>query len=494
MPTSPPAFRFRHEGQALPLVLVFLIVLCVGLLVTFNTGQVVAKKVELTNAADAAAYSVAVEQARARNLAAYLNRGRVANEVAIAQMVSLNSWVTMVHSTSDHFGDFMGVVSKVLFWVPGLGQALIAIDRAMVVINRALKTFRRNVAIPGLENFIRIYDQVLNQGYATAARAALSTPAALAGTERMVSRVVSDNSPGASITPEGAGVLANDIRQGGEQMELYRPGRGGNGLTRTNEGGERYRNVVMASRDGFTTARRSGSFGVLTSNGGTDLVEYNRWSAVDTFEFRLPIPLASDVTFPLGWGGTQAYRGGANRPSFFRGMNNGRGWRSPYDNRRYAAYNGVGSRSISGRFIEGNPAGQEMGFNRSRAYFGQYRHGLTHDYHDVRARYSKTPEGPDAGPIYTVEVATDVANARTSSAIGVGAGRMALRDEAISGKLQALASAQVYFNRPYDLAAMRRQVWGRGDRKFEMGSTFSPYWQARLVDTPDADRRLLQVR
>src|SRR5690606_16216939 len=194
MPTYPPTFRIRHEGQALPLVLVFLIVLCVGLLVTFNTGQVVAKKVELTNAADAAAYSVAVEQARARNLAAYLNRGRVANEVAIAQMVSLNSWVTMVHSTSDHFGDFMGVVSKVLFWVPGLGQALIAIDRAMVVINRALKTFRRNVAIPGLENFIRIYDQVLNQGYATAARAALSTPAALAGTERMVSRVVSDNS------------------------------------------------------------------------------------------------------------------------------------------------------------------------------------------------------------------------------------------------------------------------------------------------------------
>ena len=491
---SPPTFRTLHEGQALPLVLVFLVVLCVGLLVTFNTGQVVAKKVELTNAADAAAYSVAVEQARARNLAAYLNRGRVANEVAIAQMVSLNSWVTMVHSTSYHFGKFMDVVSKVLFWVPGLGQALIAIDRAMTVINRALKTFRSNIAIPGLENFIRVYDQVLNRGYATAARAALSTPAALVDTERMVSRIVADNSPGAGITAEGALVLANDLRQAGIQLELYRPGRGGNGLTRTNEGGERYRNVVMASRDGFTTARRSGGFGVLTSNGGTDLVEYNRWSAVDTFEFRLPIPFESDVKFPLGWGGTQAYEGGANRPRFFRGMDNGRGWRSPYDNRRYRAYNGVTSGSISGRFIEGNPAGQEMGFNRNKAYFGQYKNGLTLDYHDVRRDYSRTPEGPDAGPIYTVEVGTDVANARTSSAIGAGAGRMELRDEAVGDTLQALASAQVYFNRPYDLAAMRRQVWGRGDRKFEMGSTFSPYWQARLVDTPTADRISLQVR
>ncbi|WP_245979002.1 pilus assembly protein TadG-related protein [Solilutibacter pythonis] len=63
---SPP----RQQGQALPLALIFLFVLCIGLLVTFNTGQVVNKKVELTNAADAAAYSVAAEQARAWNFAA----------------------------------------------------------------------------------------------------------------------------------------------------------------------------------------------------------------------------------------------------------------------------------------------------------------------------------------------------------------------------------------------------------------------------------------
>lgn len=90
-PSARPPARTVQQGQALPLVLVFLVVLCVGLLVTFNTEQVVSKKVELTHAADAAAYSIAIEQARARNLAAYLNRARVANEVTIAQMVSLNS-------------------------------------------------------------------------------------------------------------------------------------------------------------------------------------------------------------------------------------------------------------------------------------------------------------------------------------------------------------------------------------------------------------------
>src|SRR5690606_21490444 len=176
MPTYPPTFRIRHEGQALPLVLVFLIVLCVGLLVTFNTGQVVARKVEVTNAADAAAYSIAVEQARARNLAAYLNRGRVANEVAIAQMVSLNSWLTMVHSSSFHFEKFMDVVSALLSWVPGLNAVLAAIDRAMKVLNQALKAFRKTF-IPGVNGAIFTLDQVLDNPYAIAAQTALSTPA-----------------------------------------------------------------------------------------------------------------------------------------------------------------------------------------------------------------------------------------------------------------------------------------------------------------------------
>ena len=37
----------------------------------------------------------------------------------------------------------------------------------------------------------------------------------------------------------------------------------------------------------------------------------------------------------------------------------------------------------------------------------------------------------------------------------------------------------------------QRVVWGRSDGKFEQGSMFSPYWQARLVDTPQQDKLLL---
>ncbi len=485
--TAGKAGRACQSGQAMPMVLVFLMVLCVGLLVTFNTGQVVGKKVELTNAADAAAYSIAVEQARARNFAAYLNRGRVANEVAIAQTVSLNSWLTMVHSTSQHFGDFMDVVSAVLSWVPGLGEVLIAIDRAMAAINKALKVFRQGF-IPAANIEIAFLDQAHDLPYALAAAAAVGTPTSEANVFALASKVVKDNVPDADLTLVGKGVLGKNVVSAANQLESYNPGQG-KGLTSTNKGGERYRNVVMASRDKFSRARNGTAMGVFHNNGGTDMVEYDRWSAVDTFHFKLSLPFLPDVKFPLGWGGTQAVDG--RKPNFFAGMNNGRGWKSPYDNRTYKAYNGVKRRDLSAVFIEGDPAGQEMGFKRDRAFLDGYRYGISSRYHDVKEQYSRTPEGPDAGPIYTVEVGTRVEKARTSSALKIGRGRMQLDDRARDGQLRAMASAQVYFNRPHEYSPFARSVWGRRDGKFEEGSLFSPYWQARLVQTPMSDRTLL---
>ena len=478
----------RQSGQAMPLALVFLLVLCIGLLVTFSTGQVVGKKVELTNAADAAAYSIAVEQARARNLAAYLNRGRVANEVAIAQMVSLNSWVTMIHSTSDNFGDFIDTAQDFLFWVPYVGQALTALDKAMQAVNQALKVFRK-AEIPIINGVIMGLDQVMNFAYAKVAKLALSDVGSSLNVQGMAGKVVQDNSPGAELTAAARGVLEKNILQANNQLNLFKPGQR-NGLRRTNEGGERYRNVVMASRDEFTRDRKTfGVFG-FSSNGGTDMVEYDRWSGVDVHEFNFGIPFVFDIKFPLGWGGTQAVNE-TPRLKFFPGMNNNNGWRSPYDNKTYKAYNGVKKNSLSGKFIEDDPAVDDGGFQDKDAYLRGYRYGISHDYHDVKRGYSETPEGDKAGPIYTVEVSTKIDKARTSTAIGAGVGRMQLKDEARSGDLRAMASAQVYFNRPYNYAPFKRVVWGRSDRKFEQGSMFSPYWQARLVETPLTDRTLL---
>jgi hypothetical protein len=69
---------------------------------------------------------------------------------------------------------------------------------------------------------------------------------------------------------------------------------------------------------------------------------------------------------------------------------------------------------------------------------------------------------------------------RTSSNINIGGPpQLQAPDQAQNNKMSALASAQVYFDRPRTLTVFRRT-----DDHRELGSLFSPYWQARLVDTP----------
>ena len=97
----------RQRGQALVLAVVCLLVLCLGCLAVFDTGQTVTKKEQLINAADAASYSVAIEQARALNTVAYLNRAEVANQIAIAQIVSIQSYANYADSVTGRTANFL---------------------------------------------------------------------------------------------------------------------------------------------------------------------------------------------------------------------------------------------------------------------------------------------------------------------------------------------------------------------------------------------------
>lgn len=85
-------WRREQQGQAIILGLMFLAVVVLAMLVLYNRGMLIKNRVQLENAADAAAYSQAKLQARNMNFAAYTNRAMIANEVSIGQMVSLLSW------------------------------------------------------------------------------------------------------------------------------------------------------------------------------------------------------------------------------------------------------------------------------------------------------------------------------------------------------------------------------------------------------------------
>lgn len=86
-----PSFK-AQRGQAMIFGLLFMAVVVMSMLILFNQGQLVKNRVQLENAADAAAYSQAKLAARNMNFVAYTNRAMIANEVSIGQMVSLLSW------------------------------------------------------------------------------------------------------------------------------------------------------------------------------------------------------------------------------------------------------------------------------------------------------------------------------------------------------------------------------------------------------------------
>jgi hypothetical protein len=72
--------------------LFFIGVALIGLILMYNHGVMTRDRVQVENAADAAAYTQAKLFARHQNLIAYTNRAIVANEMSVGQVVALMSW------------------------------------------------------------------------------------------------------------------------------------------------------------------------------------------------------------------------------------------------------------------------------------------------------------------------------------------------------------------------------------------------------------------
>lgn len=110
------AYR-KVRGQALVLTLAIALIGAAAIFLLYNTGQSMAAKGKVTNAADAAAYSGGVWVARHLNFMAYTNRAMVANHIAVGHFVSYMSWLRYVEDTTEN-------AHSVLFWVPYVGAAL----------------------------------------------------------------------------------------------------------------------------------------------------------------------------------------------------------------------------------------------------------------------------------------------------------------------------------------------------------------------------------
>jgi hypothetical protein len=420
----------RIAGQALVVALAFAALLAGGSLLVFSLGQTVNDKLRLQNAADAAAYSAALWEARSLNFQAYTNRAIVANEVAIAQFVSLRSWSSYVGRTLDN-------ASLVTSWLPPVGRALAAVAQGWRGVDRTLQS-----SLPAAEAAISHW----NVDALTIAQSVMHQQA-LIGAADLVTEVAAANEPRA--------VVSSATRL----FEARNASTWQNGLTaRYRRGGgelQRFGELLQSARDGFSATRRaellpSNPFVDIRKRGGTDLVGEYVWRGMDTLALHVDLLFGSSEV-PIGWGAAEERRLAVRT----RGVHGG-SWR---DNPRTSR---LADRAMLAR--EGY-----AGLPEIRDVIQPRRQ------QDLRLRYSVGLSLP--------QERIRTADREMTSGIGLPDGStFDLQPSLSGGGLHALSTAEIFFRRPVP----------RADRRREFPSLFNPYWQAHLVAV-DAPVRLLSA-
>ncbi len=439
--------RRRQRGQALVLALLLLFAGLLGLFFMFSTGQVTASRQRLNNAADAAAYSAALWRARVLNFHAYSNRAIVAQEVAVAQAVTLTSW-------SKYFERLLGNAEVIALAWP---QAAPVLGAAAALASTARELTERTAA-----------DEI-------AARAAPGI-----GYKALLQR--SQEALQLAADTFGLGAVANEIARANDpHFFAFALGDGGafGGLTRRYESDDdrrRLQGVVVDSLDPFvrgpraddtrlllvpsscfgTTLDVSRWFQLWRKRGGTEMTpDLERWQAVDTasiHDWRRRGWLFSSCklreSLPMGWGAAEATDAA---PLYTITGNPG----STYDN--------PSATWLAAAEIAGN------GYAGFQRYSGIERVREL-DYAALAdARF----------PVSQVVVLARVEgrDVRTANVANVGTGRLRLFERFAANRLWSMAVGEAYFRRPP----------GEPSR-IEYASLYNPWWQARLAEPTTAQR------
>ena len=427
------------------MLLLLMASLMAGFLLVFDTGQLVTAKLRLQGAADAAAYSAAQWQARTLNYQAYVNRAMVANEVAIAQSVSLRSW-------SRYVARLLQNAATVGTIIPPVGAALRSVEQAWANVDRGLQQ-----VLPPIESAASRWN-VAVLANAQQVAASLTGPVAV----DLARRVAQANVPEAEWARGGDALLLQDARRAQSFTTGY---------ARRGDERARLREVVLASRDGFTASRgwsiALGPFG-LRKRGGTDLIAYESWRGMDTVADHAP-GLFGSSEHPIAWGAAE------NR----------------YSQQRARGFHGGSWRD--------NPRSSQLANNALQAS-SSYQ-GLP-SYRDLAAtRRNLAGNGPGNGSgsapaalRFEVALRQPGSTLATSDRV-LGAPRTVVPGEAergneaaysmdgATGGVLALSAAEVAFVRPQ----------GRSDGRRELPSLFNPYWQARLVPATASQRALVDA-
>jgi Putative Flp pilus-assembly TadE/G-like len=107
----------NQKGQASIFVLALIGIVLVSTIFLYQSGRLTSEKMQLQNAADAAAFGASTLEARSLNFAAYTNRAMVANEVAVGQMVGMLSFVDELKTTGEYIDTYAGILEAATAWL-----------------------------------------------------------------------------------------------------------------------------------------------------------------------------------------------------------------------------------------------------------------------------------------------------------------------------------------------------------------------------------------
>ncbi len=431
-----------QRGQALVLGLFVLFLGTISLFYLFSTGQVSADKQRLTNTADAAAYSAALWRARVLNYDAYSNRAMIANEVAIAQTLTLASELQFNKNLAACFAREEGdadttcqaavanIAQIIPYWVEifeAVHYALEIGDQVMTRVMDAEITTRSAVVNRALSN-----TQTL-----------MHASANFALLDNIVDDVVEANDPNFRST-----VLP-------DQFESF---------TRRYTGNDRNRiaNIVKRQLDPYSQERRWNlelgicvtglAFGYGYHKRGSTVLSNNldRWEAQDNLsEWRYSLGKGLRCRRreePMAWADRNA-EGVSNTPR------------------------PTGTRD--------NPDAFDLSRDRDTQYTVDSYAGIQ-PFRDLAYDNLTSGDANVRNPRANVAVVVSLGgeNLRTANTLNVGVGRLRMPENLERNRITSVGAAEVYFRRPSP----------RSDGMVELPSLFNPYWQARLVEPSLAQR------
>jgi len=467
----------------------------------YDNGTVASERIRMQNTADATAYSTMNVLTRDMNFIAYTNRAMVANQVAMAQMVGLSSWIHMLDRMIQNIDD-------VATWAqlfPPVGVPLKRVTKIIATItDKGKRVFDKfaGVTVKVLDAYALGISK--SQGAFQKATAEMAV-----GTYNEVSKANDGDIKKGFV--KGVYVLkklADSWEQDVERNRIASTRRGNASRERQLKRFREFARVVRDSRDPFSSKRSDpwmnwmgaglGGFSMKASiqkKGGTDFMEVKQgrgknlqweWTAMDTVSFWLKIKTWwKTYTFeaiPMGGGaahalnknrrrnrGNFAYRSQSrNQATFFnRGsqLDEKKKWRhwgnGALDNRMSGSQAAYVDRGNNIERTEGLRAFWDLKRNDKKDTGPQMISMLTKESKSVRLQQTLDSESSqyDRGDTLKIEQQGSIVNE----------------------KLYGLSKAETYFSRPRDL-------WPRPDGYREYGNLYNPFWQTRLIDTNNEER------